>query len=79
MKHLPFTIAIIAIVILAGMLAVSAAESVLEVPSKEQRAACDADARRLCGPYLKSPIGVVRACMIAHLSQISPSCLEAFK
>lgn len=73
------TLAIAVLVVIAGMLAVSAAESVLEVPSKEQRAACDADARRLCGAYLKSPIAVVRACMMAHLSQISAPCLEAFK
>lgn len=79
MKHLPFTVAIVAIVILAGMPAVSAAETVVQVPSQNQILACQEDARRLCGAYLLGPIEVVRACMLAHKAQLNQPCREAIK
>lgn len=76
MKHLRFALAIAAIVILAGMLAVDAMGI---MPSQPQIAACEADARRLCGPLLGGPIDAIRACMEKNKSKLSEQCRQAVK
>jgi hypothetical protein len=52
---------------------------VVDVPSQTQILACRADAYRLCGRYLGGPIDVIRACMMAHKSQLSKTCRAAFR
>jgi hypothetical protein len=52
---------------------------VVDVPSQTQILACQADARRLCGPYLAGPVDVIRACMMAHKSRLSETCRAAFR
>lgn len=76
MKHLPFALAIAAIVILAGMLAVDAMGI---MPSQPQIAACQGDARRLCGSLIGGPIDAIRACMEKNKSQLSEACRQVVK
>lgn len=87
MKHLPLVLRMVLVAVIVDVIflavflviAVHAAESVLDVPSQNQILACQADARRLCGAYLLGPIEVVRACMLAHKPQLGQQCREAIK
>jgi hypothetical protein len=64
---------------LSGESAELSAGLVVDVPSQTQILACQADARRLCGPYLAGPVDVIRACMMAHKSRLSETCRAAFR
>lgn len=68
MKALPLILVLLA-----------ATETVVVVPTQDQVLACEADARRLCGPYLASPIGVIRACVETHILRASEKCQKALK
>lgn len=78
MKHLPFAVAIVAIVILAGMLAVSAAESTAPRTITDVQAACLTEYFRICSavPLVEAE---VRACIKDHKSSFTPHCLTLAK
>lgn len=75
MKHIPFALLIIAIIIFAGRLAVNAMGI---MPSQPQVLACQSDWQRLCPAYPKDQISQIKACLEAHKPQLSKLCGELF-
>lgn len=76
MKYLPFAAAIVAIVILAGMLAVRAADAPRSIADVQY--ACLAEYLRICSgvPFVETE---VRACIKDHKSSFTPHCLTLAK
>lgn len=74
---LPFAIAMAALIILAGVLSVRAAES----PRVESQAACLSEFFRFCGhiQLISSNEQEIRACIAAHKASFSPHCLALSK
>lgn len=78
MKHLPFALAIAVVVILAGMLAVNAAETTAPRTITDVQAACLTEYFRICSaiPLVEAE---VRACIKDHKSSFTTHCLELAK
>lgn len=78
MKYLPFAVIVAAIILMAAVLAVNAADSPSARSATETQAACLAEFFRFCGnvPLIEHE---VRACIATHRASFSTHCLELAK
>ncbi len=62
--------AIVSIALIGGL---SMITNAMARDSREERAACQGDVRRLCDEFVPDE-GEIAACLRAHFKQISPAC-----